>query len=185
MVSTTDAATIEPLQTAERREHHSRPQRGRRAPGGAVASRRATAKAVARREGFLPHGRGGAVEVYFAGRVSAKRWKVGLWCSRGIARTRIIMWVDLWAEYQSLHKSLLSNMICRTPHPPPYASGFGWQATKWTDTRRRLGVGVSPEAPLGAKGCGTYIVFNWAMATSTLGPRTTFGGGLSRISEVK
>ncbi len=29
------------------------------------------------------------------------------------------------------------------PSPPPYAFGFGWQATLWPGARRRLGVGVS------------------------------------------
>ena len=48
-----------------------------------------------------------------------------------------------------------------SPGAPPYAFGFGWQArlpklyggqaTQWTDTRRRLGVGVSAEAFLPAE----------------------------------
>ena len=42
--------------------------------------------------------------------------------------------------------------VRRTVPPPPYAFGFGWQATKGPDIGRRVGVGVSSGSPQGAKG---------------------------------
>ena len=38
-----------------------------------------------------------------------------------------------------------------TPSASLRSSSFGWQATKWTGARRRLGVGTSAEAPACAK----------------------------------
>ena len=65
------------------------------------------------------------------------------------------------AEGARLESVYTGNRIGGSNPPPSatYASGFGWQATKWTGARRRLGGGVSPVALPRAKGdYSRYVV---------------------------
>ncbi len=70
---------------------------------------------------------------------------------------------------RTLRQALSSVSVAQLPGPPPYAFGFGWQAAPMSlhpvrrpAARSPSGVGVSPEAPLGAKGDGHsmwYVYF--------------------------
>ena len=76
-----------------------------------------------------------------------------------------------------------------SPHPPPYAFGFGWQAILMdcrTKAIRRRSVSRSSSWSVGRRSlCGMSTSCASQTATSTWDPRTTFEGGTHRTRRGK